>query len=345
MSELLKKDFYYELPEELIAQDPLDKRDESRLLVLDRKTGDTEDRIFKDVTDYLKKGDCLVLNNTRVIPARLLGVKEDTGSAVEILLLKRLQDREWETIVRPGKKLKPGARAVFGDGLLKAEVTRIADEGNRIVRFEYEGIFEEILDSLGEMPLPPYIKHKLKVRDRYNTVYAKYDGSAAAPTAGLHFTEELLSRIRERGVKTAYVTLHVGLGTFRPVKEEKITDHHMHSETCFITPENAELINKTKAEGGRVICVGTTSCRTVESFSDEEGRVRPVEGEETDIFIYPGYRFKVMDGLITNFHLPESTLLMLVSAFAGREKVLKAYETAVLEKYRFFSFGDAMLII
>ena len=345
MSELLKKDFYYELPEELIAQDPLDKRDESRLLVLDRKTGDTEDRIFKDVTDYLKKGDCLVLNNTRVIPARLLGVKEDTGSAVEILLLKRLQDREWETIVRPGKKLKPGARAVFGDGLLKAEVTRIADEGNRIVRFEYEGIFEEILDSLGEMPLPPYIKHKLKVRDRYNTVYAKYDGSAAAPTAGLHFTEELLSRIRERGVKTAYVTLHVGLGTFRPVKEDRITDHHMHSETCFITPENAELINKTKAEGGRVICVGTTSCRTVESFSDEEGRVRPVEGEETDIFIYPGYRFKVMDGLITNFHLPESTLLMLVSAFAGREKVLKAYETAVLEKYRFFSFGDAMLII
>ncbi len=345
MSELLKKDFYYELPEELIAQDPLDKRDESRLLVLDRKTGDTEDRIFKDVTDYLKKGDCLVLNNTRVIPARLLGVKEDTGSAVEILLLKRLQDREWETIVRPGKKLKPGARAVFGDGLLKAEVTRIADEGNRIVRFEYEGIFEEILDSLGEMPLPPYIKHKLKVRDRYNTVYAKYDGSAAAPTAGLHFTEELLSRIREMGVNTATVTLHVGLGTFRPVKEEKITDHHMHSETCFITPENAELINKTKAEGGRVICVGTTSCRTVESFSDEEGRVRPVEGEETDIFIYPGYRFKVMDGLITNFHLPESTLLMLVSAFAGREKVLKAYETAVLEKYRFFSFGDAMLII
>ena len=345
MSELLKKDFYYELPEELIAQDPLDKRDESRLLVLDRETGGTEDRIFKDVTDYLRKGDCLVLNNTRVIPARLLGVKEDTGSAVEILLLKRLQDREWETIVRPGKKLKPGARAVFGDGLLKAEVTRIADEGNRIVRFEYEGIFEEILDSLGEMPLPPYIKHKLKVRDRYNTVYAKYDGSAAAPTAGLHFTEELLSRIREMGVNTATVTLHVGLGTFRPVKEEKITDHHMHSETCFITPENAELINKTKAEGGRVICVGTTSCRTVESFSDEEGRVRPVEGEETDIFIYPGYRFKVMDGLITNFHLPESTLLMLVSAFAGREKVLKAYETAVLEKYRFFSFGDAMLII
>ncbi len=345
MSELLKKDFYYELPEELIAQDPLDKRDESRLLVLDRETGDTEDRIFKDVTDYLRKGDCLVLNNTKVIPARLLGVKEDTGSAVEILLLKRLQDREWETIVRPGKKLKPGARAVFGDGLLKAEVTRIADEGNRIVRFEYDGIFEEILDSLGEMPLPPYIKHKLKVRDRYNTVYAKYDGSAAAPTAGLHFTEELLSRIREMGVNTATVTLHVGLGTFRPVKEEKITDHHMHSETCFITPENAELINKTKAEGGRVICVGTTSCRTVESFSDEEGRVRPVEGEETDIFIYPGYRFKVMDGLITNFHLPESTLLMLVSAFAGREKVLNAYKEAVSKRYRFFSFGDAMLIL
>ena len=345
MSELLKKDYYYELPEELIAQDPLDKRDESRLLVLHRESGGTEDRVFKDITEYLKKGDCLVLNNTRVIPARLLGVKEDTGSAVEILLLKRLKDREWETIVRPGKKLRPGARAVFGNGILKAEITGIADEGNRIVRFEYEGIFEEILDSLGEMPLPPYIKHKLKVRDRYNTVYAKYDGSAAAPTAGLHFTEELLSRIREMGVSTAAVTLHVGLGTFRPVKEEKITDHHMHSETCFITPENAELINRTKAEGGRVICVGTTSCRTLESFSDKDGRVRSVEGEDTDIFIYPGYSFKVMDGLITNFHLPESTLLMLVSAFAGREKVLAAYREAVSKRYRFFSFGDAMLII
>ena len=345
MSELLKKDFYYELPEELIAQDPLDKRDESRLLTLDRKSGELSHRVFRDIIGYLDPGDCLVLNNTKVIPARLLGVREGSGGAVEILLLKRLSDNEWETIVRPGKRLRPGARVSFGEGLLRAEIREILDEGNRLVRFEYDGIFEEILDSLGEMPLPPYIKHKLKARDRYNTVYAKYEGSAAAPTAGLHFTEELLSRIRERGVKTAYVTLHVGLGTFRPVKEEKITDHHMHSETCFITPENAELINKTKAEGGRVICVGTTSCRTVESFSDEEGRVRPVEGEETDIFIYPGYRFKVMDGLITNFHLPESTLLMLVSAFAGREKVLKAYETAVLEKYRFFSFGDAMLII
>ena len=345
MSELLKKDFYYELPEELIAQDPLDKRDESRLLTLDRKSGELSHRVFRDIIGYLDPGDCLVLNNTKVIPARLLGVREGSGGAVEILLLKRLSDNEWETIVRPGKRLRPGARVSFGEGLLRAEIREILDEGNRLVRFEYDGIFEEILDSLGEMPLPPYIKHKLKARDRYNTVYAKYEGSAAAPTAGLHFTEELLSRIRERGVKTAYVTLHVGLGTFRPVKENRITDHHMHSETCFITPENAELINKTKAEGGRVICVGTTSCRTVESFSDEEGRVRPVEGEETDIFIYPGYRFKVMDGLITNFHLPESTLLMLVSAFAGREKVLKAYETAVLEKYRFFSFGDAMLII
>ena len=345
MSELLKKDFYYELPEELIAQDPLEKRDESRLLTLDRKSGELSHRVFRDIIGYLDPGDCLVLNNTKVIPARLLGVREGSGGAVEILLLKRLSDNEWETIVRPGKRLRPGARVSFGEGLLRAEIREILDEGNRLVRFEYDGIFEEILDSLGEMPLPPYIKHKLKVRDRYNTVYAKYEGSAAAPTAGLHFTEELLSRIRERGVKTAYVTLHVGLGTFRPVKENRITDHHMHSETCFITPENAELINKTKAEGGRVICVGTTSCRTVESFSDEEGRVRPVEGEETDIFIYPGYRFKVMDGLITNFHLPESTLLMLVSAFAGREKVLKAYETAVLEKYRFFSFGDAMLII
>ncbi len=344
MSELLKKDYYYELPEELIAQDPLERRDESRLLVLHRESGGTEDRVFRDITEYLKKGDCLVLNNTKVIPARLLGAREGSGGAVEILLLKRLSDNEWETIVRPGKKLRPGARVSFGDGLLRAEILEILDEGNRLVRFEYEGIFEEILDSLGEMPLPPYIKHKLKVRDRYNTVYAKYDGSAAAPTAGLHFTEELLSRIRDKGVNTAYVTLHVGLGTFRPVKEERITDHHMHSETCFITPENAELINRTKAEGGRVICVGTTSCRTVESFSDENGRLRPVRGEETDIFIYPGYRFKVMDGLITNFHLPESTLLMLVSAFAGREKVLNAYREAVSKKYRFFSFGDAMAL-
>ncbi len=345
MSELLKSDFYYELPEELIAQDPIERRDESRLMVLNRESGEISHRIFKDITGYLKPGDCLVLNNTRVIPARLLGVREGTGGAVEILLLKRLSDNEWETIVRPGKKLRTGARVVFGEGLLKAEITDILEEGNRRVRFEYEGIFEEILDSLGEMPLPPYIKHKLKVQGRYNTVYAKYDGSAAAPTAGLHFTPELLRRISDMGVKTAYVTLHVGLGTFRPVKEEKITDHHMHSETCFISPETADMINSTKADGGRIICVGTTSCRTVESFSDAKGHVRPVDGEETDIFIYPGYSFKVMDGLITNFHLPESTLLMLVSAFAGRDNVLNAYKCAVSEKYRFFSFGDAMAIL
>ena len=345
MSALLKKDYFYELPPELIAQDPLEKRDESRLMVLDRNTGSTKDRVFKDVKDYLRPGDCLVLNDTRVIPARLLGVKEETGAAVEILLLKRISDREWEAIVRPGKKLRPGARVSFGDGLLKAEVMNILEEGNRLIRFEYQGIFEELLDKLGEMPLPPYITHKLKVRDRYNTVYAVHDGSAAAPTAGLHFTPELLSEISGMGVSLAYVTLHVGLGTFRPVKEENILDHHMQKEFYTVSKEAADLINSAKNKGKRVICVGTTSCRTVESASDDNGVVRAVSGAETDIFIYPGYKFKVLDCLITNFHLPESTLLMLVSALAGRENVLKAYEHAIVERYRFFSFGDAMLIV
>lgn len=343
--ELLKKDYYYDLPEELIAQDPLEKRDNSRLMVLDKDTGAFEHKVFHDIIDYLNPGDCLVMNNTRVIPARLLGVKEDTGAAVEILLLKRKSDNVWETIVRPGKKLRPGARVVFGDGLLKAEIIDIVDEGDRLVKFEYDGIFEEILDKLGEMPLPPYITHKLQNRDRYNTVYAKFDGSAAAPTAGLHFTSELLKKIEEKGVKLVYVTLHVGLGTFRPVKEENLTNHHMHSEFYMVTKEAADTINAVKASGsGRVICVGTTSCRTIESASDENGIVRPTSGQETDIFIYPGYKFKVLDGLITNFHLPESTLIMLVSALAGREHVLNAYAEAVREKYRFFSFGDAMFI-
>ncbi|MBQ9549410.1 MAG: tRNA preQ1(34) S-adenosylmethionine ribosyltransferase-isomerase QueA [Lachnospiraceae bacterium] len=344
MSALYKRDYHYELPEELIAQDPLENRDGSRLMVLDRRSGKREDRHFKDIKDYLFPGDCLVLNNTKVIPARLLGVKEDTGAAVEILLLKRLSEDSWETIVRPGKKLRPGARVSFGDGLLKAEITDVLDQGNRLVRFEFQGIFEELLDKLGEMPLPPYITHKLKDRGRYNTVYAKYEGSAAAPTAGLHFTEALLSEIAAKGVKIAYVTLHVGLGTFRPVKEDNILDHRMHSETIFLSPETAELINSTKREGGRVIAVGTTSCRTIEAAADGNGRVRTVDGEETDIFIYPGYSFKVLDCLITNFHLPESTLLMLVSALAGRENVLSAYKDAIEKRYRFFSFGDAMFI-
>ncbi len=348
MTGLLTSDYFYDLPEELIAQDPKDKRDESRLMVLKKGPGETlslDHKIFKDVTGYLRKGDCLVLNNTRVIPARLLGVRENTGGAVEILLLKRTGKDTWEAIVRPGKKLREGARAVFGDSLLKAEIKEVLPDGNRIVGFEYEGIFEEVLDTLGEMPLPPYIKHKLKDRDRYNTVYAKYDGSAAAPTAGLHFTEELLSEISGLGVKIAYVTLHVGLGTFRPVKEEQITDHIMHSESYTVTSEAAELINSTKASGGRIICVGTTSVRTIESASDEQGVVHPVSDAETDIFIYPGYRFKVTDCLITNFHLPGSTLLMLVSALAGREIILEAYKEAVEKKYRFFSFGDAMFIL
>ncbi len=344
MKELLKKDFWYDLPEELIAQDPLLKRDESKLMVLDKSTGEITHRVFKDIREYLKSGDCLVLNNTKVIPARLLGVKEDTGAGVEILLLKRKSDDTWECIVRPGKKLRPGARVVFGEGLLKAEILEIAEEGNRLIRFEYDGIVEEILDRLGEMPLPPFISYILHDRDRYNTIYAKFDGSAAAPTAGLHFTNELLKEIGEAGINIAYVTLHVGLGTFRPVKEDNVLNHHMHKEYYVVTPDAARTINETKAAGGRVIAVGTTSCRTIESAADESGIVCPTDGRETDIFIYPGYEFKVLDCLITNFHLPESTLIMLVSALAGREKVLNAYNEAIARRYRFFSFGDAMFI-
>lgn len=343
MTELKKSDFYFDLPEELIAQDPLSDRSSSRLLVLDKETGKTEHHIFKEITAYLEPGDCLVLNNTKVIPARLLGCKEDTGAAVEVLLLKRREGDVWETLVKPGKKCRPGARLVFGDGLLHAEVLETVEEGNRLIHFEYEGIFEEILDKLGEMPLPPYITHKLQDKNRYQTVYAKYEGSAAAPTAGLHFTQELLAEIEKKGVQIAYVTLHVGLGTFRPVKEDNILEHHMHSEYYQVTEEAANKINRAKAEGHRVICVGTTSCRTVESASSEDGRVIP-GCDNTEIFIYPGYRFKVLDALITNFHLPESTLVMLVSALAGRENVLAAYEEAIKEKYRFFSFGDAMFI-
>ena len=337
---LKTSDYYFDLPKELIAQDPLEDRTASRLLVMNRNTGETEHRIFSDIIEYLKPGDTLVLNDTKVIPARLLGTKEGTGANVEILLLRRLGADRWETLVRPGKKLRPGARVVFGDGSLKAVILDILDEGNRLVEFEYEGIFEEVLDRLGEMPLPPYITHKLKDKNMYQTVYARYEGSAAAPTAGLHFTQELLDEIRERGVRTAFVTLHVGLGTFRPVKVDDVKKHHMHTEWYQVSDEAAELINRTHAEGHRVICVGTTACRTVESASDENGIVQ-AGADETSIFIYPGYRFKVMDALITNFHLPESTLVMLVSAFAGREKVLGAYEEAIREKYRFFSFGDA----
>ena len=337
-------DFFYELPEELIAQDPLEDRTASRLLVLDRKADKLEHKIFSDVIDYLKPGDCLVINNTRVIPARLIGEKEDTGGKVEILLLKRRENDIWESLVKPGKKLRPGARVTFGDGRLKAEILEIAEEGNRLVKFYYEGIFEEILDSLGEMPLPPYITHKLEDKEMYQTVYAKFDGSAAAPTAGLHFTNELLEEIRQKGIKIASVTLHVGLGTFRPVKVEDVNNHHMHTEWYEVNKEASDIINETKKNGGRIICVGTTSCRTIESVADENGLMSAKTGE-TDIFIYPGYKFKVMDGLITNFHLPESTLVMLVSAFAGKERVLSAYETAVKERYRFFSFGDAMILI
>lgn len=344
MSELKKSDFYFDLPQELIAQDPLEDRSASRLLVLNRKTGAVEHHTFKEIMNYVRSGDCLVLNNTKVIPARLMGVKEDTGAAIEVLLLKRRDNDVWETLVKPGKKARPGAKIVFGDGCLRAEVLDVVEEGNRLIRFDYEGIFEEVLDRLGEMPLPPYITHKLQDKNRYQTVYAKYEGSAAAPTAGLHFTEELLAQIEKMGVKIAYVTLHVGLGTFRPVKADNILEHHMHSEHYEVTPETAELINRTKESGGRVICVGTTSCRTVESAADESGRVQPGCGD-TEIFIYPGYRFKVLDCLITNFHLPESTLVMLVSALAGRENVLAAYREAVEERYRFFSFGDAMLVI
>jgi len=337
-------DFYYDLPEELIAQDPLEDRTASRLLVLDRKTGAVKHKIFSDVIDYLNKGDCLVINNTRVIPARLIGEKEGTGGKVEVLLLKRRANDVWETLVKPGKKLKPGAKITFGDGRLRAEVLEVVEEGNRLVKFYYEGIFEEILDSLGEMPLPPYITHKLEDKEMYQTVYAKFDGSAAAPTAGLHFTKELLNKIEEKGIKIASITLHVGLGTFRPVKVDDVNNHHMHTEWYEVNTEAADIINETKKNGGRVICVGTTSCRTIESVADENGYMKAKTGE-TDIFIYPGYKFKVMDGLITNFHLPESTLVMLVSAFAGKENVLAAYETAVKERYRFFSFGDAMILI
>lgn len=338
-----KSDFYFDLPQELIAQDPLEDRSSSRLLCLDKNTGKTTHKIFRDVITFLKPGDCLVLNNTKVIPARLLGEREGTGAHVEVLLLKRKEKDVWETLVRPGKKCKPGTRLVFGNGLLRAEVLDTVEEGNRLIQFSYEGIFEEVLDQLGEMPLPPYITHKLQDKNRYQTVYAKYDGSAAAPTAGLHFTRELLAEIEAKQVHIAYVTLHVGLGTFRPVKEDDILKHHMHSEYYEITPETADLINTTKKNGGRIICVGTTSTRTIESAADDKGIVHAGSGN-TEIFIYPGYRFKVLDGLITNFHLPESTLVMLVSALAGREHVLDAYREAVELKYRFFSFGDAMFI-
>jgi len=336
-------DFFYELPEELIAQDPIKDRSASRLLHLDRKTGETKHEKFTDLPSHLREGDCLVINDTKVIPARLYGRREGTGGAVEVLLLKRLGDSSWECLVRPGRKCRPGSRLEFGEGRLRAEITDVIGDGNRIIRFEYEGIFEEILDELGEMPLPPYIKHKLAEKDRYQTVYARVSGSAAAPTAGLHFTEELLAKIREMGVKIARVTLHVGLGTFRPVKAEEVTDHHMHTEFYQIDADQAALINDTRKAGGRVICVGTTSVRTLESAADENGFLHAGSGD-TAIFIYPGYRFKITDALITNFHLPESTLIMLVSAFAGRENVLAAYREAVEERYRFFSFGDAMMI-
>ena len=338
-------DFYFDLPQELIAQDPLEDRSSSRLLVLGKETGSIEHKHFYDILEYLREGDCLVLNNTKVIPARLYGVREGTGAMIEILLLKRKENNVWETLVKPGKKAKPGTKIIFGDGLLVGEVLEIVEEGNRLIQFTYEGVFEEILDQLGQMPLPPYITHELKDKNRYQTVYAKYEGSAAAPTAGLHFTPQLLEKVKEKGVEIAEVTLHVGLGTFRPVKVEDVTQHHMHSEFYEVTEEAASIIKNTKARGGRVICVGTTSCRTIESAAARfEGDIKACSGW-TDIFIYPGYQFRLLDGLITNFHLPESTLLMLVSALAGKERVLAAYEEAVKEKYRFFSFGDAMLII
>ena len=337
------KDFRYDLPQELIAQDPLEDRSSSRLLVLDKNTGEITHKHFYDIIDYLDEGDCLVLNETKVIPARLMGVKKDTGAVVEILLLKRKSKTVWECLVKPGKKCRVGAVIEFGEGLLTGTVSDIVEEGNRIIEFEFDGIFEEILDKLGTMPLPPYITHTLKDRNRYQTVYAKNDGSAAAPTAGLHFTKELLKDIEDKGVRLAKVTLHVGLGTFRPVKVSDVRQHHMHSEFFQVSKEAADIINSTRANGKRVICVGTTSTRTVESASDDKGYLKETSGW-TDIYIYPGYKFKVLDALITNFHLPESTLVMLVSALAGREKVLHAYEEAVKEKYRFFSFGDAMFI-
>lgn len=338
------KDFYYDLPQELIAQDPLEDRSSSRLMVLDKITGEVEHRHFKDITEYLRPGDCLVINNTKVIPARLYGVKEGTEAKIEILLLKRKENDIWETLVKPGKKCKIGTKIVFGEGILTGEVVDIVEEGNRLIQFHYEGIFEEILDRLGQMPLPPYITHQLQDKNRYQTVYAKYDGSAAAPTAGLHFTPELLQQVRDMGVEIAEVTLHVGLGTFRPVKETDVLKHHMHSEFYKIEQSEADKINKAKKEGHRVIAVGTTSTRTLESAADENGFLTEKSGW-TEIFIYPGYHFKMIDGLITNFHLPESTLLMLVSALAGKEHIMAAYEEAVKERYRFFSFGDAMLII
>ena len=337
-------DFYYELPEELIAQDPLLKRSDSRLMVIDRKTGDIEHKHFTDVIDYLNPDDCLVINDTKVIPARLIGVKEDTGASIEVLLLKRKDDKTWETLVKPGKKARVGAKIIFGDGKLVGEVVDIVEEGNRLISFSYDGIFEEVLDELGQMPLPPYITHKLADKNRYQTVYARHEGSAAAPTAGLHFTNELLEQIEKKGVKIARVTLHVGLGTFRPVKVDNITEHHMHSEFYVIDEVAADIINSTKEKGGKVVSVGTTSTRTLETAADENGFIKACSGW-TDIFIYPGYNFKCVDRLITNFHLPESTLLMLVSALYDREKIHEAYKVAVEEKYRFFSFGDAMMIL
>lgn len=338
------RDFNYDLPEELIAQDPLSKRSDSRLMVLDRETGGIEHKIFSDIPDYLNPGDCLVINDTKVIPARLMGVKEQTGAAIEVLLLKRHDDSTWETLVKPGKKARPGAVISFGDGKLVGEVVDVVDEGNRLIRFSYDGIFEEVLDELGQMPLPPYITHRLEDKDRYQTVYAKHTGSAAAPTAGLHFTNELLGQLEAKGIKIARVTLHVGLGTFRPVKVDNILEHHMHSEFYMIDETAAKIINDTRENGGKIVSVGTTSTRTLETAADENGYIKACSGW-TDIFIYPGYKFKIVDRLITNFHLPESTLLMLVSALYDREKILEAYRIAVEEKYRFFSFGDAMLIL
>lgn len=337
------KDFNYDLPEELIAQDPLEDRSSSRLMVLHKDTGRIEHKIFRDIIDYLNPGDCLVINDTKVIPARLMGIKEDTGAAIEVLLLKRNADDVWECLVKPGKKARTGARIVFGEGLLVGEIVDVIEDGNRMIKFHYEGIFEEILDKLGQMPLPPYITHKLQDKNRYQTVYARNEGSAAAPTAGLHFTKELLEKIKEKGVNVVSITLHVGLGTFRPVKVDKIEEHHMHTETFNVSKEAADTINRTRAAGGRVIAVGTTSCRTLESAAADDGTI-PARSGDTDIFIYPGYKFKAIDCLITNFHLPESTLIMLVSALAGRDNIMNAYETAVKERYRFFSFGDAMFI-
>ncbi len=342
--EMTVLDFDYELPEELIAQTPLEDRPASRLLVLNKEDGTVAHKSFRDILDYLKPGDCLVLNDTKVIPARLYGEREDTGAPVEFLLLEQKNEDIWNVILKPGKKCKPGHMISFGNGKLKAEILEITDGGNRLVKFIYDGIFNEILSELGEMPLPPYIHEKLQDRDRYQTVYAKHDGSAAAPTAGLHFNDEMLEKVREKGVRLAFVTLHVGLGTFRPVKAEKVSEHLMHEEFYHMTEETAALINQTKDAGGRIICVGTTSTRVIESISDENGRVSAASGY-TNIFIYPGYRFKCLDGLITNFHLPKSTLIMLVSALAGRENVLNAYKEAVSEQYRFFSFGDAMFIV